>query len=116
MSIDYTLALNQLTNPPSYSPRVVTRSTITLSDRAARIAERTSQTPEAVQAIFTALAEEMLAELLDGNAILWENVLQLVPTLSGKVDSPVGDLPADSTAGISIRALGGFLQRFKDQA
>ncbi|MGB8167845.1 MAG: DUF4469 domain-containing protein [Chthoniobacteraceae bacterium] len=116
MPIDYTVVSNPLTTPPSFSPRVVTRSTVTLEDRAPRIAERTSQSPEAVRAVFDAIVEEILAELLDGNAVLWSDAFQITPTLSGKIDSPTGDLPADSTAGLSLRALGGLLQRFKDGA
>jgi hypothetical protein len=114
--IDYTVVSNHLTTPPTFNPRVVTRSTTTLDTMATRLAERTSQSPEAVRAVLAAITEEILVELLDGNAILWGDTLQITPTLSGRLDSPTGDLPPGSTAGLSLRALGGLLQRFKDGA
>src|SRR5258708_7887664 len=113
MPISYTILPNPLTTPPSFSPKVVTKNTRRTAALAARIAERTSQSPEAVVAVFTALGDEILPALLEGDAVILDNILQATPTLNGKVQSATGDLPADSTAGISLRAIGRLLSQLK---
>ena len=116
MPTEYTLIANSLTTPPSYSPHVVPKNTRRTADLAVRLAERTAQSPEAVTAILTGLGDELLQGLLAGDSIILDDICQLNGTLNGRVATATGDLPADSTTGISIRALGTLLNDFKAQA
>ena len=116
MPIEYTLSPNNLTTPPSYSPRVMPKNTRRSTDLAPRLAERTAQTPEAVAAVLTALGDEILHALLAGDSIILDDMVQISATLSGRVATPTGDLPSDSTSGLSFRGVGKLLTDFKAQA
>lgn len=116
MSIEYAVVPNPLTVPPSFRPQVIVKDTVTLQQLLARVAERTSQSREAVDAVATALADEAVLALLQGDSFSWEGFLQLSPTLSGRIASAAGDLPSDSRAGVSARISPAALARFQSQA
>ena len=113
MPIPYTVVPNTLTTPPSFAPRVVTRQTISLDTLVGETAAETAQSKEALLAAFTVVAEKIREQLDAGNAVLWQDTLQIEPTLSGKMLTAASDLPPDSVWGISVKAVGGFLTRFK---
>lgn len=115
MAIDYTPIPNPLT-PGDFRPEVLTKNTRTREDVAARLAEKTGLPLDAAAAILGALPVVFTEFLLDGDAIVLQDFIQVVPTLSGRIASPTSDLPPDSTAGLSLRAIGGLLSGFKSAA
>ena len=116
MPIDYTIVTNPLTTPPTYRPEVVTQQTISLADLVAATAQETAQNAESLMAFLNVVFGKVRTELTGGNAVLWEDTLQIEPTLKAVLNSPTDDLPADATFGISISFTGPYLSAFKADA
>lgn len=104
MSIQYELALNKLTTPPSYTPRVRPRATINLTTLGARIAASSTVAAADVQAVLRGLTTQIEADLLAGNWVALDGIGILTSSLTGRVPTPTGPLPANSKVQIGFRA------------
>lgn len=116
MPIDYTVVPNPLTTPPTFRPEVVTLQTVSFADLVEATARETAQNAETLMAAFTVVFEKVRAQLTGGNAVLWEDTLQIEPTLKAVLPGPTSDLPADATFGISISFTGPYLSAYKAAA
>ena len=103
MPIEYEVALNKLTTPASYTPRVRSRGTVTTAELIRDISAQSTLSEADARAMLIALAERVAAELRAGNSVSIDGIVQLTPTLSAKLAGPTDPLPADATIGIGAR-------------
>ncbi|MES2571493.1 MAG: hypothetical protein V4710_15750, partial [Verrucomicrobiota bacterium] len=76
MTIEYTIVTNRLTTPTSFSARVLSKNTRDTQQIAERIAQRTGQSVELATAFLSALGDEILLTLLDGDTVLLGDIAQ----------------------------------------
>jgi len=114
--IEYALVPNPLTPEPSYSSRVLVKDTLNLEALSEAVANRSGQTRQIVISVIEALAEESLDELLRGNSVNIDGIVQLTPARTGKATSLTDDLSVDGVVGVNTRAATSLVEEFKASA
>lgn len=96
MAIGYYLALNALTNPPSYSGRVVPNQILGYDQIAAQINLRNPTIPvQTAKSVLEAFANEVKIQLADGNTVNLTNFCSFVVTMPIKLETPNDPLPSN---------------------
>ncbi|MFQ3588463.1 MAG: DUF4469 domain-containing protein [Fimbriimonadaceae bacterium] len=112
----YSIKENRLTDPVSYSPYVITAKTVQLDGIVRELALATTLSPIDVRAVVDGLVHRVEEELIRGNAVNIEGLVLLRPSLTGRIDSPYGDLPPDSRVMVKTRTAPQLTRRVRAEA
>lgn len=116
MSIEYETAINNLTEPASYSLRTRPRDTVSTERLAALVAGSTSMSPADVLAVLTAAGSVILDQLLAGNSVQVDGFGILGTSLRGKLSSPTDPLPDDVGVDVTYRSAPELLDQLRARA
>jgi hypothetical protein len=118
MSIQYKVEENQLTTPPSYSIRFVSRRSAGREDIAADIALRHPNFNKAdILTILDAEDEAIMGRLLNGEQVTKEGCCTWFPSFTGRLANPDDPLPPlDQCLNLNVRVSAPFIEEFSKDA
>jgi nucleoid DNA-binding protein len=101
--MNYYVAKNSLTTPPTFAVRVPRRSRLTLKDAAKRLVDSTTLTQPDILAVLTGFRDLLQQEVARGTYVTLDEFATFYPSIRAKLPSEDAPLPSDAKLMVKVR-------------